>query len=461
MYNLTVLYSKFISEIYNLNSFRYGLIKKSVYDDGFLYKKHLVYNVEFQPLNFISVTNPPFPASGLDKFISPFDLTVWCCALVQIIIIAAFLTWLVYMDRECVSTTAKIGQRTIWIAYSVLMAEQTITILFIFLGQVGQSSGRPYQKGKVAIILLTLWLFGNFFLMVNYYQGSIYSCLAVPLPPRTPRGVEELIDWDIQIVSAAKYITLDGTKGKYLEDILLQQLRMVADNNKKHTKFLTEFMARLLSTHDDKVLKMYEKIIEDNSTRTLSIKVIFDFKESLQRYIKSAKYMGNRHVVMNSGDSPFQVFNFKIMNKNLFTPYLSKELGRLEESGLTQMWMNMRYVAETVSNKAMLLERGKYHEALLSCIGNVKEPPKFYESNPVSLDLILPAFTICAIVLTLGVGVFALENLRLLKQWGKIFVNLGIRLILGTYNIWKTWITLLINSIVKGCNNLIHIVDRC
>lgn len=33
--------------------------------------------------------------------------------------------------------------------YSSLIAEKVITVTFIFLGQVGDSSGRTYRKGNV------------------------------------------------------------------------------------------------------------------------------------------------------------------------------------------------------------------------------------------------------------------------------------------------------------------------
>lgn len=104
------------------------------------------------------------------------------------------------------------------------MADKVIVVSCIFLGQVGESSGTSYRTRKVALILITIWLFGYFFLVVNYYQGSIYSCLAVHLPPQTPRGVEELIELDLRMVALYAYVADDKSNKFFLLENVIPEL---------------------------------------------------------------------------------------------------------------------------------------------------------------------------------------------------------------------------------------------
>lgn len=319
------------------------------------------------------------------------------------------------------------------------MVDKLIIVTCIFLGQVGDSSGSPYRNRKVSLILLTLWLFGNLFLMVNYYQGSIYSCLAVLLPPPTPRRVEELADSNIRMIAMNEYYKLDGTAHTYLQDIVIPQLIKSVGQKPEFIKFLAKFQAKLLSANDELVSQMYRKILNENSTRTHPLMVLFFFRDEFEAYVRFSRYWGNRHIARSTGDSPFRVIIFHVWNRNLFTPYLAKGLKRIQESGLTQMWHDMNSIVEVFSTRELLFARGKYFKAVQDLFGRVREQATFHEAKVVSLDLILPAFYICAIIISLGVAGFATENWKLLASWGKTVVKITKGLVRGICKVAKAW----------------------
>lgn len=139
--------------------------------------------------------------------------------MISVILDAGFLAYLAWDEGSRGDSVSMIIKRQ-WhemLLPAAMMADKVFTITCIFLGQVGDSSGGSYRKGKVAIIQFTLWFFVNLFLMVNFYQGFIYSCLTILYPPRTPRGVDELVDLDIQVVANDTY-TMNSSRKTYLSD---------------------------------------------------------------------------------------------------------------------------------------------------------------------------------------------------------------------------------------------------
>ncbi|OXA36737.1 hypothetical protein Fcan01_28490 [Folsomia candida] len=150
--------------------------------------KDEVYEVQFGYINFLTITNPPSPASGVTTFVSPFDTESWTFLLISVIFVATYFAWL---EQDGI---IRCDLQTF-----VSMAEKVITVTSMFLGQVGETTRKAYCKAKVALILVILWLFGYFILTANLYQGSIYSCLAVLFPPQTPQGFNDLAKGNIQI----------------------------------------------------------------------------------------------------------------------------------------------------------------------------------------------------------------------------------------------------------------------
>lgn len=178
-YNLTLLQFKGVDKVFlSDRSFGFGIVK--MINETKL--AEFVYTVTFDPMKFITVTNPSSPASSVTTFVSPFDPATWICILISIISVAEFLTFL-----KCRGTRHAQNFATTFI-------DKVMTVTFIFLGNVGESSRKAYRSRKISLLLVTIWLFGYLVLMLNFYQGTIYSCITVPLPPPTPRGFEDLVN---------------------------------------------------------------------------------------------------------------------------------------------------------------------------------------------------------------------------------------------------------------------------
>lgn len=450
-YNLTLLRAKSreVADVMrnNDNSFGHSILVDFDYIPRYLFTYFEPY---FRSVNFLTITNPPSARSGIVTFVLPFELEIWWHLLVSVISVAGILTFSAWAgggrDDGIPMKTEGLWREAGF--YAAAMAEKVITVTFIFLGQVGDSSGRTYRKGKVAIIVFTIWFFGNLFLMVNYYQGSIYSCIAVLYPPRTPGGVEELVDFDIPIVDTGTYTTFNGTKETNLHDVVLPKLIPSVSQNPKLYQLLTRFKAKLLSINDMYVREMLHKIVNENSARTYPLLVLFMFRDDFAYFVRANNYLGNRYIVHNRGESPFQVVHYKSGQTNLFTPYLARGLRRMQEFGLTHRWTNLNPILAMLTFKKRLLVRGKYFEVVQKVLGNAKERVIFHESNPVPLDVIRPAFYICGIIISLGIAGFALENLKILVQWEKNLVNAVRRI----YNTTRAWVIQNFHSVKRAGN---------
>lgn len=385
------------------------------HDDSYAYNLH---QIRMHTIHFITITNPPSPAGGVETFVTPFEPDTWWVLLATVISVAGFFTFSTYHEARTGAKTCLFLKT--WTYLPRLMADNTITVSILFLGQNNDS-----RKGNMGFVIVIVWLFGNFVLMVNYYQGSIYSCFTVLFPPTTPRGLDELIDYNIPMIAMDSYDTFNGSRYTHLQDIVIPELISNANQNSSFFKLISKFQAKLLSINDNSVRAMYKKITRENSTRSHPMLTIFLFKDLFQSWTKFHKHLGNRHIVGASGASIFQVIFYTAGYNNLFSPYIAKDLRKLQESGLTQTWENLKSIHDTLRYKKLLSARGKYFRVVQDTLGNVKEPPIFPESTSVSLNLVLPAFGLCCGVVGFGLLGFVLENLKFLYNSRNNVVRLG------------------------------------
>lgn len=365
-----------------------------------------IYKVSLSYVNFLTITNPPSPASGVATFVTPFDRETWICLLLTIIGLAGFLTYLEFIKVS----------RNYWL---VTALEKLITVTSILLGQVGDTAGKAYRRGKVTLVILTLWLFGYLVLMANIYQGSIYSCLTVLIPPPTPHGVHDLIDWDILIVARDPFYNfVSGSTKSSLLDYIIPNLLSSGAQTPKFTKFLTGFQQKVVDINDNSAGTMLNKIITENTTKKYPSIAIFLYEMDFDFVLKVYKFVGNRRVVLNRGESPFRNLELRIGDTNLLTPYFSRDYVRMREAGLDKVWLHVKRVGEVLKKFSSGYDKQKYFEAVQRSFGNLKDPVTFTEATPVSTDLIRPVFVICGILMKLGVMAFLGENKKIAVFWG-------------------------------------------
>lgn len=405
-YNLTVLEFNRRMIVFDEKSF--GVPLFSMFNQISL--TDVVNQLDFMLINFITVTSLPSPANGLATFLSPFDLETWCCLVTSVISTAGFLQFVLYRPVNPCKLTCRVSK----------MAENMITVFSIFLGQVGNSFRRAYRVGKIALLLVTLWLFGNLILINNYYQGSIYSCLAVLFPPQTPGGIEELRDLDIPIV-AMNLFAKTGTNSlnTFLVDEIIPKLIHSDIQTPKFVKLLTKFQTKVLSYNDKSVSGMVKKMLYENSTLPYPMVALFVMKDTLERIVKLVKFSKNRYIVGNKGTSPFRVFALRTGSRNLLVPYFAKEWRRLQESGLTEMWHRLYVMVLLLREKNRIYGPGQRSEFVQYLFSGFKEKATFHESHPVSMDLIFPAFSLCSGVVAFCVVKFMAENAQAFSSGGK------------------------------------------
>lgn len=210
-HNLTLLRNRGRNRLF-LSSKSFGVLLPSHLHMSSL--DDLIYEIIHPSFNFVTITDPASLAGGVETFVSPLDLDSWICVLISIITVSGFLTGLMV---KFASPLAACGG---------IYVDKIITITCILLGQVGESSGKAYRVGKVAIVLMILWLFGNLIVMANFYQGSIYSCLTVLFPPETPRNAKDLVNWDIPMISMEG----DGKRDDLLDDLIPNLLSKTREN---------------------------------------------------------------------------------------------------------------------------------------------------------------------------------------------------------------------------------------
>ncbi|XP_035708287.1 uncharacterized protein LOC110850132 [Folsomia candida] len=352
-----------------------------------------ILNVNLRSINFLTVTNPPSPSNGVETFVTPFDLATWMCLLVITLSLAGFLNFAIRQDDQWVS--------------SINVA---IAVVSILLGQVLETTGKAYASGKVALVLITFWLFGNLFLTSNLYQGSIYSCLAVLVPPQTPRGVEDLLNWDVPMVAMdTVYSTRSRSYQTFLKFFIIPELITSYVKNSKFVNFLTEFQARVLSLNKAES-DMIHKTVSGNTSRTHKTIVLLFFEDKLDDVVKQIKILGNRRSVKNKGDSPFRVIRFQVGFGSLLAPYFGKEWGRMFTTGLNLIWSKVHSISLYFHANRGQLEKRKRFVALQNYLWNQKDTMTLHEGNSISIELIRPVFTICAVSFGLALIGFVLEN---------------------------------------------------
>lgn len=122
-----------------------------------------------------------------------------------------------------------------------------MVVTCILLGQVGESTGKGYRSGKIVLVLFTIWFFGNFVLMTNLYQGSMYSSLAVLKPKTPPSGVYDLVNWDIPLVSLDMvYDYKSGSTKTILVDYIIPALMSSGGKDSELSKFLSKLKANFV-----------------------------------------------------------------------------------------------------------------------------------------------------------------------------------------------------------------------
>lgn len=391
-YNLTMI--QYLEHSPNLLTYAdksFGVVFKKSDDIGL---QNYLYDVQLRYINFLTVTNPPSPSSGVDTFIKPFDKLTWALLLITVILVAGFLS-----QQEIIHCTG-----------SFAVVDRTITVTCILLGQVGDSTGRAFSSGKVAVILVILWLFGNFLLAANLYQGSIYSLLAVPPQPNIPAGVEDLANWDIPIVAMDSFeenrrLLLNNTIGELISSGWLTP---------KFAKFLTRFQAKLLSYDDESVSLMVERICRGPGTKQTV--AIMKLEDDIGYQVTLIRSIGNRHVVVNRGDTPFRSTLFNHGNKDLLAPYFGKEWGRFSESGLSEKWNSLLKISMILRYKKVAFMETEYFKLTQTWLGDLKEGVPFHEATPVSVDLIRHVFIILAVLVVLGMVCFISENKKFVSM---------------------------------------------
>lgn len=386
-------------------------------------------DIKFKPLNFVTVTNLPAPASGVDTFVSPFDLETWACLAVSVVSIAGYLTW--HGARQDGGGNS----------FLITLASKGITVTCILLGQVGDSTGKAFRVGKVALVLLTLWLFGNLLLMANLYQGSIYSCLAVLFPPQTPRGVEDLVNWDIPVVAADHVYSYNTAAFQsYLFDYIIPDLLSAEGHTPKFKQLMSQLRSKILSSHNISVYDTLVEIMGRNSSYPI-ISVFNNNQYTMDHLMTNTKLAGNRHIVQNSGDTPFRIIEYVLSYRTLLSAYLTKEWGRMRDAGLGDIWKKMFTISRMFGWE---MESPRRSEALTILLYNLRDPVTFHEATPVSAELIEPIFAICGAVMGLGMVMFVVENREIVARLG-VFVAQeilhGSRYVMTSATIWIRRIT--------------------
>lgn len=390
-YNLTLIEDHVFSYSYNES---FGRLLVTRLNHFFL--RDAIFQVNFKSFNFVTVTNPSTHASGVETFVSPLDVETWICLLISVVSTVGFLA--------CQGTNRNILTVT-------MVADKLITITSLLLGQVGETSGKPYQTGKVILILITLWFFGNLILMSNVYQGMIYSCLAVLVPPQTPSGMDDLVNWDIPIVAMdIAFDSRTNTYKPYLSRYIIPELILSSEQNPKFMQFLTKFKAKISSISTKSVSTMVDTVFLENSDKSHQTIALLCSDDVLDDIAKQIKFQGNRRGVRNRGDSPFRNVEFKVGIRNLLAPYFAKEWRNLNAAGLNQMWNKVYRISLFLRVRGTHLGKQKYFEVTQSFFGNPREGVVFHEATPVSVGLIRPIFAICAVILAIAVVQFMAES---------------------------------------------------
>lgn len=191
--------------------------------------------LKIQEFGLTIVTNFPSRQGSVDTLLSPFDHLTWILLYVSTILVAM----VIHMDIKILK-------------FKPLELPKFDPIFHLLTQLVGQSS---FYLVKINFkTIAVIWSIFCYILMGNLYQGSIYSCLTVMLPPSVPRTVADIVSSNLQVLTMSLVYDKVGPNGtlmysSVLKHFILPSLIHQFPENSTIARKLSELEENLIFVH--------------------------------------------------------------------------------------------------------------------------------------------------------------------------------------------------------------------
>lgn len=220
---------------------------------------------------------------------------------------------------------------------------------------LGQS-GQGINHSKKMLLLVAWYFFACYILMENMYQGFIFANLSTTTSPVVPKTFANLLQSSLRILTLSAVTkqnsNLTGwSKMSILKDNLLPTVFASASalNNTAFSQVLKKFDSKLI---DLKIFETYflnetfsTTTLDDISIPHLTKKLtphptfaVIDMRHYLNMYSQLIEFLGERLIIENHADTPFQLYVFDIGIRNFMYPRVNNVLQKICESGIEERW---------------------------------------------------------------------------------------------------------------------------
>ncbi|OXA37388.1 hypothetical protein Fcan01_27824 [Folsomia candida] len=385
---LTPIFDMLADKTFNQNVFRPRSPHKNAW---------YVHGTHYLPFLFVVIA--PKVEVSFETIAAPFDSATWVLILVASGSMVILLTLL----------TTRFSNNFSNAVFS------TISTIF---GQTDSVSLPPSGRNRILLPALVL-LWGEVtFLLGNFHQGAVFSCMTATLSPTVPNGLYTLLDetdWDFVTMTAVVGRRDYGAIGSILQHSVLPDL--VTSGNKmwqksfpklhRRTKFLpgNKFATGYNISHGLDVLSTNGDLVKVKPPL-----VLLDVREEVDLLVEGAAFFARDLVVLrNHGETPFISRVPWISRRNFFYPLFANGLGRLVQSGIYGYWNKLGEGADQVSQAGEFLRGANFKLFRTKALTKVEREVTFSEANPVSWDVMKEAVALCVMGGLMGLTCFGVE----------------------------------------------------
>ncbi|OXA54400.1 Histidinol-phosphate aminotransferase 2 [Folsomia candida] len=274
--------------------------------------------------------NEKFVRNRSETLMMPFDSETWLLMLLSVfgVILTA-----VSFSRMKTTLRENMWNKTFW----------TISTI---LGQTDADWTRAefLNCGGKWFIFIGVW-YAVIFLLDNFYQGELFSCMTAKLGPYVPSKLDQLLqetDWDIVTMSDA------WRNNKFPESILTVGMipdLLAATGNNGRKKFLQKLSERTkyISGNKFQIASNISGKLGVTSTNGTIVEInlpiiVFDRVVETEMFVEAIQSFLNPIVVRNHAMTPFNSRVPWVGKRNFLYPLYSRGLGQLDQSGIFGQW---------------------------------------------------------------------------------------------------------------------------
>ncbi|OXA53984.1 hypothetical protein Fcan01_11351 [Folsomia candida] len=363
--------------------------------------KMVWYNYAINYIPFIFVVLVPKREVSFETLVMPFDTWTWRLNAAMIIGVVAALTGF------------NSGRGDGYFKILFTLWNQLFRTISTILGQSDMSLGKFSKNGRV-LIFAGFW-YSTIFLLGNFYQGALYSCLTSIGVPNVPKELPDVLNqtnFDVvtmsQVTTNFESFNNISTLQSTLSAAIIPDL-LRATNSPSTTNFLETLDQRtkFLTGNIFEIGSNISRNVGVNSGNGTSVfpklpLIILDRAYQLNTLTESLSISADPIVLRNHAMTPFVSLVPWHGRRNFLYPMFSEELGRLVQSGIYDQWRKYKNADMQRYSAKFALTRKDFMTFSARKMSKSDKEINFAEANSVSFKPMKYAFALCVSLLVIA-----------------------------------------------------------